>query len=106
MRFFIASLSIAAVLGAATGAQAACYTVLGPKGQILSESPNPPVDMSLQLHQTVPERFGPGADMVFGVADENCGPPAEPFEAAQLTPVVHQVGGQRAIRRKPKADRG
>ena len=91
---------------AAAGAQASCYTVLDGKGQIISQTSTPPVDMSLQLHQTVPERFGPGADMVFGVADENCGPPAEPFEAAQLTPVVHQVGGKRVIRRKPKADRG
>jgi LysR family cys regulon transcriptional activator len=56
MRLSIASLSIAAVLCAATGAQAACYTVLGPNGQILSESPNPPVDMSLPLHQSVPEQ--------------------------------------------------
>ncbi len=90
---------------AAAGAQASCYTVLDGKGQIVSQTSTPPVDMSLQLHQTVPERFGPGADMVFGVADENCGPPAQPYEAA-LTPVVHKAGSPRAVRRKPKADRG
>lgn len=55
------------------GAWASCYTVFGPKGEVLSESSNPPVDMSFQLHQTVPERFGPGAVMVFGIADGNCG---------------------------------
>ena len=97
---------LAAILLASAGAQASCYTVLDAKGQIVSQTSTPPVDMALQLHQTVPERFGPGADMVFGVADENCGPPAEPFEAAQLTPVVHKVGSPRAVRRKPKADRG
>ena len=97
---------LAATLLASAGAQASCYTVLDAKGQIVSQTSTPPVDMALQLHQTVPERFGPGADMVFGVADENCGPPAEPFETAQLTPVVHKAGSPRAVRRKPKADRG
>ena len=96
---------LAATLLASAGAQASCYTVLDAKGQIVSQTSTPPVDMALQLHQTVPERFGPGADMVFGVADENCGPPAQPYEAA-LTPVVHKAGSPRAVRRKPKADRG
>ena len=99
-------IATALFLLAAAGAQAACYTVLDSKGQIVSQTSTPPVDMSLQLHQSVPERFGTGADMVFGLADENCGPPAEPFEAAQLTPVVHKAGSPRAVRRKPKADRG
>ena len=96
----------ALVLLAAANAQASCYTVLDSKGQIISQTSTPPVDMSLQLHQTVPQRFGAGADMVFGVADENCGPPAEPFEAAQFAPVVHKAGSTRPMRRKPKADRG
>ncbi|WP_298434607.1 hypothetical protein [Ottowia sp.] len=52
---------------------ASCYTVMDAKGKILSESPNPPVDMAYQLHQTVPYRYGPGASMSFGIADGNCG---------------------------------
>ena len=82
------SLATLALLAAA-GAQAGCYTVLNAKGDIVSQTSTPPVDMARQLDQTVPQRFGAGADMVFGIADADCGPPAEPFEAAQLTPVVH-----------------
>ncbi|MCA0309768.1 MAG: hypothetical protein LCH72_03650 [Proteobacteria bacterium] len=104
MRFFIASLSIAAVLGAATGAQAACYTVLGPKGQILSESPNPPVDMSLPLHQSVPERFGSGAVMVFGLTDGACGQTVDLDDALLPTVAALRQDG-RARARAPRRDR-
>ena len=62
---FVATLLLAA------GAQAACYTVMGPKGNIISQTSTPPVDMSYQLHQTVPYRYGQGATMVFGIADAN-----------------------------------
>ena len=83
-------LSLAALaLLAAASAQASCYTVLNAKGDIVSQTSTPPVDMALRLDQTVPQRYGAGADMVFGIADENCGPPAEPYQA-QLTPVVSQ----------------
>ena len=82
------SLATLALLAAA-GAQAGCYTVLNAKGDIVSQTSTPPVDMARQLDQTVPQRYGAGADMVFGIADADCGPPAEPYEA-QLTPVVSQ----------------
>ncbi|MBY4595468.1 hypothetical protein [Ottowia caeni] len=62
------------------GAWASCYTVLGPKGEVLSESTNPPVDMSLPLHQSVPDRFGPGAVLVFGIADGNCGSTVDRYD--------------------------
>lgn len=62
------------------GAWASCYTVVGPKGEVLSESTNPPVDMSLPLHLTVPERFGPGSVLVFGIADGNCGSTIDRFD--------------------------
>jgi len=93
-------------LGLAASAQAGCYTVLGAQGQILSQTSTPPVDMSRPLHQTVPARWGPGAVMVFGSADENCGPPAEPWERPLATPVVHQPGAVRSAPRRAKADRG
>ena len=103
------SLATLALLAAA-GAQAGCYTVLNAKGDIVSQTSTPPVDMALRLDQTVPQRYGAGADMVFGIADENCGPPAEPYQA-QLTPVVSQsaapaASSRRTLRRAPKADRG
>lgn len=90
----------------AAGAQAACYTVLGPKGQIISETSTPPVDMSYQLHQTVPYKYGQGATMVFGLADANCGPAAEdPYYDLPVKQVVYSQGrrGQRA--RAPRRDR-
>ena len=64
---------LATALLAAAGAQASCYTVLGPKGNILSQSPNPPVNMSRPLHETLANKYGPGATMVFGIAENDCG---------------------------------
>ena len=95
-----------ATLLAAAGAQAACYTVLGPQGQILLQSSTPPVDMSLHLHQTVPQRFGTGATMVFGIADPPCGPPVDAWYDGPATPVVYREGQQpvRAVR-APRRDR-
>ncbi|HMN20650.1 MAG TPA: hypothetical protein PKA16_04580 [Ottowia sp.] len=94
----------AATLLLAAGAQAACYTVMDAKGNIVSQTTTPPVDMSYQLHQTVPERYGPGASMVFGIADDNCGFPAEARERDAFKPAAFRSGGK--ARRAPKADRG
>jgi hypothetical protein len=99
-----------AALLAAAGAHASCYTVMGAKGETLSQSPNPPVDMSQQLHETVPVKYGSSATMVFGIADDNCGNPvdasqdsAEPnapaAQAGAAQPVKHTA---RKHRRKKK----
>ena len=99
------SVTFVIALLAAAGAQAACYTVLGPKGQVLLESPTPPVDMSYQLHQTVPYKYGPGATMVFGIADGNCGEAVDAYyDTNALTSVVYDEGRQRPMR-KPRRDR-
>ncbi len=56
-------LSLAALaLLAAASAQASCYTVLNAKGDIVSQTSTPPVDMALRLDQTVPQRYGAGAN--------------------------------------------
>lgn len=99
-RFLLAT--AAALLAA--GAQAACYTVLDAKGEIISQTSTPPVDMSHQLHQVVPLRYGDGASLIFGVADASCGPEAEPwdgqgFQAAGAAP-------KPAARRRARRDRG
>ena len=100
-----AKLSVAAAtLLLAAGAQAACYTVMDPKGNIISETTTPPVDMSHQLHQTVPQRYGRGASMVFGIADDDCGFPAEVVETDAFKPTA--MRSSRRARRAPKADRG
>ncbi len=92
----------------ASGAWASCYTVLNSKGEVLSESPNPPVDMSYPLHLTVPERFGPGATLVFGIADSNCGSQTDRFGAVRLTNAVYPAEGAVQVRpgmRPPRHDR-
>ena len=86
---------------AAAGAQAGCYTVLGPKGQILSQTSTPPVDMAYQLHQTVPYRYGSDAALVFGVADSDCGPEADLDEVLAPSNIVYQAPqAQRATKGK------
>ena len=99
---FVATLLLAA------GAQAACYTVMGPKGNITAQTSTPPVDMSYQLHQTVPYRYGQGATMVFGIADANCGPDADPYYDLKPTQVVYREGRAQRVRpgqRAPRRDR-
>jgi hypothetical protein len=92
----------------AAGAQAACYTVMGPKGEIVSQSSTPPVDMSYQLHQTVPYKYGKGATLVFGIAESNCGPAADPYYDLMPTQVAYRgdrPGRQRMGARAPRRDR-
>ncbi|MET4576119.1 hypothetical protein [Ottowia thiooxydans] len=100
-----AAILIAAGLFSAA-ASASCYRVLGPKGEMLSESTNPPVNMAYPLHVTVPERFGPGAVLVFGIADGNCGARIDPDQA--LHTVSAEVTGharQGARMPAPRQDR-
>ena len=88
----------------AAGAQAACYTVMGPRGEILSESSTPPVDMSYQLHQTVPYKYGRGATLVFGLADANCGPAVDAYYDVP-TQVAYRDGGRSSVRAGARAAR-
>jgi hypothetical protein len=44
-------------------AQATCYTVYKSDGALLLESSTTPVNLSLPIGDTVPEKFGPGATM-------------------------------------------
>lgn len=87
---------LAAGLLFAAASQAGCYTVINGKGIIVSQTSTPPVDMSRPLHETIPVRYGKGARMIFGVADDSCGPEVEPWFA----PASH--GAMRPAR----ADRG
>ncbi|MBP7452092.1 MAG: hypothetical protein KA914_04775 [Ottowia sp.] len=99
-----------AALTLAVGAQAGCYTVMGPKGQVLSESRTPPVNMAYQLHQTVPYAYGQGATMVFGIADPNCGAELDRYYDLKTAPVVYEaprkaVHKGKAKRKKARAHR-
>jgi hypothetical protein len=51
---------------ALVGANAlACYTVYDGNSRVIYQGTETPVDMSRQLHESVGQRFGPGASMVF-----------------------------------------
>ncbi|MDO5624190.1 MAG: hypothetical protein Q4G71_05840 [Pseudomonadota bacterium] len=102
------TLTLLATLTLAAGAQAACYTVLNAKGEVVSESPNPPVDMSYQLHQTVPYKFGQGATLVFGIADAACGEEVDTYYDLYPQRVSYQDNRRtrsRAGMRAPRRDR-
>lgn len=60
-------LLLASLLAAAGLPAWACYTVYGSDNRILYQSDRPPVDMSRQLHETMPQRF-PGGQLVFDLS--------------------------------------
>lgn len=92
-------------LALAAAAQAGCYTVFNADGRIVSQTSTAPVDMSLPLHETVPARYGPGARLVFGIAEDNCGPRGDPYADAQTRASASDRNAPMVIR-APKADRG
>lgn len=59
---------LAATLVLAGGQALACYVVYDKNNRIVYSGQEPPVDMSLPLHETVPKKF-PGGSLVFGEAD-------------------------------------
>ncbi|MCZ2103614.1 MAG: hypothetical protein OZ923_05045 [Comamonadaceae bacterium] len=65
------SLGIACAGLLAQGAWAACYVVYGPDRQIAYRAQVPPVDMSRQLHETLP-LVAPGGTMVFNPSSDGC----------------------------------
>ena len=71
MPFWIALLG--STVAAAGSAEAACYTVYR-AGAPAFRSVVVPVDLSKQLHETVPVSFGPGATMVIAENAEGCLP--------------------------------
>lgn len=68
-----ATASIAAMIAGlfAPGAWATCYVIYGADQQIIYRSQTPPVDMSRDLHETVP-RIAPGGTLVFSLNNYGC----------------------------------
>ena len=60
---------IAALLS--PSAFAACYAVYGPDQQVIYRASEPPVDLSRQLHETLP-LIAPGSHMVFSLDATGC----------------------------------
>ncbi len=69
------ALSKAAILFAAVAftqvASATCYMVYAPDNSVVFRSLTPPVDLSKQLHMTMPAA-APGGTLVFSPEDEGC----------------------------------
>lgn len=55
----------------AQSASAACYVVYGPDRDIIYRAPEPPIDMSRHIHETLP-LVAPGATLVFTPDQQNC----------------------------------
>jgi hypothetical protein len=53
------------------GALAACYVVYNADKEMVYRSPEPPVDLSRPLHQTLPE-VAPGGSLVFSLDNFGC----------------------------------
>lgn len=96
----------AALLTLAGSAQASCYIVMNSRGNVLSETTLPPVDMSKPLHLTVPQRFGPSARMSFGIAERDCGTSIDAL-GIETSPTMRPAAGRasRATRSSRQAAR-
>lgn len=90
-----AAIGLAALF--AQSAMASCYIVYGPKQDVVYRSPLPPVDMSRQIHETLPQ-LAPGLTLVFSPSDTGC----------EVTVNKLPVAGasSRASVRPARADRG
>ena len=83
-------------------ASASCYVVYGPDADIVYRAPEPPVDMSRQIHETLPV-VAPGATLVFTPDNHSCDFPVNklPLASAQGASGSAGMGGRAA-----RADRG
>lgn len=81
----------------APGAWATCYVVYGPDRQVVYRAQVPPVDMSRQVHETLP-RVAPGGTMVFSPSNAGC--------ELTLDKLPLKVAAQPAARRTAPAKRG
>ena len=90
-----------AVLLAGFGAPAlACYTVYNRANQVVYHAMQAPVNMSYQLHQTIPG-FYPGGHLVFSISDTDC--PKVNLTRSNATGVAYAAGpGQTMPEPRPR----
>lgn len=86
-------------------AAAACYVVYGPDQDIVYRAPEPPVDMSYQIHQTLP-LVAPGATLVFSPDNHNCDLPINKLPLASAQGAAGSTGPAGMGGRPVRADRG
>ena len=85
-------------------ASAACYVVYGPSEQVIYRASEPPVNLSYQLHQTVPV-LAPGATLVFSLDNHGC---ESEVDLLAQSAVLRASGAAQppAFMRAPRAPRG
>ena len=97
-------LAVIAACGFASMAEATCYTVYDKSGKMIYQSSDAPVDTRLEYHRTVPQRFGPGATIVYIGNEESCSPLGSLVEVSRSESNRKQtIDGQN--KNRPKADR-
>ena len=90
---YLRAATVLAGCAVAQVASAACYYVYAPNNELIYRSNRAPVDMSYQLHNTVPALY-PGARMVFSLDEFNCA-----LEINQLQE-RRQLDGARQVRQR------
>ena len=86
IRFPYATAALLAAAFFSQSAAASCYVVYGPDQDIVYRAPQPPVDLSYQIHQTLPQ-VAPGSTLVFSPDNHNCDLPINklPLASAHIT---------------------
>ncbi|ODS91230.1 MAG: hypothetical protein ABS45_12390 [Comamonas sp. SCN 65-56] len=91
---------VAAVLAAlsTSGAWASCYVVYGPNQQVVYRNQTPPVDMSRQVHETLP-LVAPGGTLVFSLDNFGCELPVNklPLKVTATARKARQPARERLI---------
>ena len=95
----------AALLSATAMGHAACYTVFKADGTILLETSDAPVDLSEQIGDTIPARFGAGATMTMSEHGFYCGSrPGEIGTANSLADAVRAEEKKSMLLKGPAAE--
>lgn len=94
---YVAAAVVATLLS--QSAAASCYVVYGPDKEVVYRAPEPPVDMSRQIHETLP-LVAPGSTMVFSPDNAGC-----EFAINKLPLSSASLQGARGMR-PARADRG
>jgi len=97
IRFPYAAAALLAAAFFSHSAAASCYVVYGPDQDIVYRAPQPPVDLSYQIHQTLPQ-VAPGSTLVFSPDNHNCDLPINklPLASAQGATGSMGMGGRPA----------
>lgn len=82
----------------AQGAWATCYVVYGPDRQVVYRAQVPPVDMSRQVHETLP-LVAPGGTLVFSLDNFGCELPVNklPLKVTATARKARQPARERLI---------